>query len=297
MKRLLTSGILFLLFTAGIGIAQQPSMQWRGTLTASCSNATSSCNTTAGSTVENTAGFNNTNDVRDLSGFGLATVTVSGTYAGVTINFEFSDDGGTTWFSEQCTRTDVNIQEPSEALPSNQTRAWDCGLSGPIKFRIRASAYGSGAVNVGVTITISPIEPAPTIAQTNTPGSTDPCQSPSALKQSAAINISSATTTQLVAPVAGKAVFVCGFDLTISQVVTTANTLDFITGTGATCGGSTVTNTGLYGAGGVTAGIPIHVQSSGSGTVFQAASASGVCAVTAIGASGSFQGIITFVQQ
>lgn len=293
MKRLL----LCLLMFAGVAAAQQPSLQWRGTLTASCSNATTTCTGTTGSTVENTTGFNTINFVQDLSGFGLATVTVSGTYAGVTINFEFSDDGGTTWFSEQCTRTDVNVQEASEALPSNQVRAWDCGLSGPTKFRVRASAYGSGTVNVGVTATVSPIEPAPTVALANTAGQTDPCQVPTATKSSAAINVSSATTTQLVAPVAGKAVFVCGFDFTISQVVTTANTLDFITGTGGTCAGSTVTNSGLYGAGGVTAGIPIHIQSAGSGTVFAAAVASGVCAVTAIGASGSFQGILTFVQQ
>lgn len=125
----------------------------------------------------------------------------------------------------------------------------------------------------------------------------DPCQSSAVVKTSVAINITSATTTQLVAPSGSTAVYVCGFDFTISEVVTTANTLQFTTGTGATCGGATVTKSGLYGAGGVTAGDPIHIQSGGAGTVFQAAASSGVCVVTAIGATGSFQGILTFIQQ
>lgn len=126
----------------------------------------------------------------------------------------------------------------------------------------------------------------------------DPCLNSAVAKTSVAINITSATTTQLVAPSGSLAVFVCGFSFTVSEVITTANTLQFIAGTGATCGGSTVTKSGLYGAGGITAAAPIFIQSSGgNGSIFSAAASSGVCVVTAIGASGSFQGILTFVQQ
>lgn len=128
-------------------------------------------------------------------------------------------------------------------------------------------------------------------------GSVDPCQNSGVAKSSVAINISTATTTQLVAPSGTTAVYVCGFDFTISEVITTANTLLFNTGTAATCAGATVTKTGLYGAGGVLAAAPIHIERAGPGTVFSSAASSGVCAITAIGATGSFQGILTYVQQ
>ena len=99
-----------------------------------------------------------------VSGYGVATVTVNGTYAGVTINFEFSDDGGTTYYSETCSRTDTNLQESSEALPSNQTRAWDCGVYAASNFRVRSSAYTSGTANVGITLSTASIEPAATVS-------------------------------------------------------------------------------------------------------------------------------------
>jgi len=103
------------------------------------------------------------------TGMGDVGVTVNGTYAGVTINFEFSDDGGTTWYSNVCTRTDASIQEAGEALPSNQTRAWDCGVYATTNFRARASAWTSGTVNVGLTAVATSIEPAMSVAQSGAP--------------------------------------------------------------------------------------------------------------------------------
>jgi|SRR6267142_1704589 len=126
--------------------------------------------------------------------------------------------------------------------------------------------------------------------------SVDPCQSSAVAKSSAIINISTATTTALVAVSGSTVVYVCGFSLTISQVITTANTLKFIQGTGATCSGAPADLTGLYGAGGVTAAAPIVVVGLG-GTIFKTGAGGGLCAVTAIGASGSFQGVVTYVQQ
>jgi hypothetical protein len=97
-------------------------------------------------------------------GYSVATVTVNGTYAGITVNFEFSDDGGTTWYSDTCTRTDTNVQESSEALPSNQSRAWDCGVFAATNFRVRSSAFTSGTANVGITLSAASIEPAQTVS-------------------------------------------------------------------------------------------------------------------------------------
>jgi|GEM_PF-3430628 len=97
------------------------------------------------------------------AGYSIATVTTNGTYAGITVNFEFSDDGGTTWYSDTCARTDTNVLESSEALPSNQTRAWDCSIYAATTFRVRSSAYTSGTANIGITLSAAPVESAPTV--------------------------------------------------------------------------------------------------------------------------------------
>ena len=115
-----------------------------------------------------------------------------------------------------------------------------------------------------------------------------------AQKSSVAINITSATTTQLVAISGSTLIYICGFSFTISEVVTTPNTLQFEYGTSTNCTGTNKL-TGLYGGGGVTAGDPIFIHDGGgSSTVFTVPSANGLCALTAIGASGSFQGVLTF---
>jgi len=101
-------------------------------------------------------------------GYSVVTVTVNGTYAGITVNFEFSDDGGTTYYSDTCTRTDSNVQESSEALPSNQSRAWDCGVFAATNFRVRSSAYTSGTANIGITLSAASIEPAQTVSVSGT---------------------------------------------------------------------------------------------------------------------------------
>lgn len=125
----------------------------------------------------------------------------------------------------------------------------------------------------------------------------DPCQSSSVVKTSVPINITSATTTSLVAVSGTTTVYVCGFTVTVSEVITTANTIAFEYGTGATCTGP-VLLTGTFGSGGVTAGAPVPITYGGAGqTIFKGIASNGLCALTAIGASGSFQGVLTYVQQ
>lgn len=77
----------------------------------------------------------------------------------------------------------------------------------------------------------------------------DPCLSPQVPKQSVAIGISSATTTQLIALETGKAIYVCGWNFT--AVIGTGATYLFQYGTGTTCGTGTVALTGaMIGNGG-----------------------------------------------
>ncbi len=145
------------------------------------------------------------------------------------------------------------------------------------------TSTGNGVTGAGVQRTVA--------------ANDDPCQSSGVAKSSVPINITSAATTALVAVSGSTTVYVCGFSFTISEVVTTANTIQFEQGTGAACVGAPTALTGLYGAGGVTAGDPVPINAGGGSTVFKTAASNGLCAVTAIGASGSFQGVLTYVQQ
>jgi hypothetical protein len=147
--------LLALLLAPAITFAQNSDQHFNGTLTATCASATAACPTVGG-------------DVEvSVVGYGEASVTVSGTFTGSSVNFETSDDPNlANWYSDTCTRTDNPIQEIGEALPNSTNRAWDCGVAGSLKFRIRQSAYTSGTVNVGITITAASIEPAPTVAVT-----------------------------------------------------------------------------------------------------------------------------------
>ncbi len=126
---------------------------------------------------------------------------------------------------------------------------------------------------------------------------TDPCASASVAKSSVTISITSAATTSLVAPSGTTTIYVCSISMTISQVVTTANTIKFQTGTGATCGTGTADKTAAFGTGGVTAGVPIVVATGSGATIFSSAAGDRLCAVTTIGASAAFMGVLTYVQQ
>lgn len=123
----------------------------------------------------------------------------------------------------------------------------------------------------------------------------DPCQGATAAKSAVAINVSAAGTTQIVAPLPGHIVYVCGFNFTLSG--TTTPTLQFITGTGATCGTGTLTPTGAMLGNNSTTNASATIDSGGGGyTVFKGATGQGVCPVAA-GTAPSAQGLLTFIQQ
>ena len=180
------------------------------------------------------------------------------------------------------------FQAPGSGIPGNGTM-------------VGGSDYGTGCTgNAGAIPCFHPLA-VNANGQLVTVGAAtsvnDPCASSGVTKSSAVINISTATTTALV-PVSGStSVYVCGFSATISQVVTTANTLQFEYGTGTACASGPTVLTGAYGAGGVTAGAPLFIAEDGHGTIFKSPASNGICAVTTIGASGNFAGVLSFVQQ
>lgn len=91
-----------------------------------------------------------------LANHGTGILSVSGTYAGVNLTFESSDDGGTTWFLSEGVRSDNTASESSSGvLGANLTRAWFLNLHGGAlnAFRVRATAWTSGAANIRLTFT------------------------------------------------------------------------------------------------------------------------------------------------
>jgi hypothetical protein len=119
----------------------------------------------------------------------------------------------------------------------------------------------------------------------------DPCTS--AAKQSAFANITTATTTALVpAPTSAQArVYVCGIIAQLNS--TTASTVLFEQGTGASCAGTPTALTATY-TNSTIVSEPILVGN-GSATVFSGAPGNGICAVTTVGTSPTIPTTISFV--
>jgi hypothetical protein len=92
----------------------------------------------------------------------VATVTVNGTYAGVTFTFEGTDDG-TNFYPINASRNDIGVIENTPVLPSNTSRSWDMAIGGYTQIRVRATAWTSGTANIGVTMQAMPYEPCPAV--------------------------------------------------------------------------------------------------------------------------------------
>ncbi len=148
----------------------------------------------------------------------------------------------------------------------------------------------------GVT-TLTGTGAAGTGSQRVTLSNTDPCMSPDIAKSSAAINITSATTTSLVAVSGSTVVYVCGISFSIAPSATTADSILFEYGTGATCTSPTVL-TGTYGSGDLTTAAPLVIINYGGAgqTIFKSAASAGICALSA-GNVVNIQGVLTYVQQ
>lgn len=300
---------IFLLLSAPI-FAQQvhPNIYYNALLNAACTNANTACPQAA--FVTSSVGFGqntfapgtySTLDVPTFN-YNAATITVQGTYSGVSIAFDFSDPtggAGNTYYQQVCARTDVNVLEPGETLPTNQTRAWNCPVWATTRFRVRVTAYGSGSVNIWIALTEAAIDPSLVVAASPpvVPGSTDSCQDLSQQKSSVPVAVTaSATTTQLVAISGTTTVYVCGYQLAVSAG--TAPTVQFEYGTGAACGTGTTVLTGVMGTGvTVAAGVAGPIFTAGNDvTLFKAPAGNALCLVTG-GTTPTVGGFVTFVQQ
>lgn len=85
------------------------------------------------------------------TGFAAATITISGTYAGVAIVFEISDNAGTTYFPFQVQRETDGQVLTADTLATNASVAYTADLAGVTNIRVRATAFTSGSAAVRIT--------------------------------------------------------------------------------------------------------------------------------------------------
>jgi hypothetical protein len=217
---------------------------------------------------------------------GTESVTITGTFS-ETLVYECSGDGGVTW-------TTLATLTATGVTAYNVSAMTDC--------RVRASAFVSGnaGINLQASAATAPGSSTPgaagSVSVANIAGTTDPCDNPSVLKSSVPINVVTPTTTSLVAVSGTKAVYVCGFTVTIAPSATSADTAQLEYGTGAACSSPTVL-TGSFGAGDVTTATgPTVISLADPGTSMTAPASNGVCLLSA-GTTVNIQGILQYVQQ
>lgn len=95
-----------------------------------------------------TTSITNTN----ADGYATGLLSINGTYGTASGVFEESDDGGTTYYSVICTRSDGSATETGYTSLTNTNRQWSCPVAGNDTVRIRSTAVASGTVNVRVGI-------------------------------------------------------------------------------------------------------------------------------------------------
>lgn len=151
-------------------------------------------------------------------------------------------------------------------------------------------ALTDGTSTAGVTAaSTAAVAATPALVVAQSPNGADPCANPNVTKSSVAIDITSATTTKMVALSSGKITYVCGFSASMTG---TAPTMLFEYGTNVSgeCDTGTTALTGAY--------IPTSgafVQDRGFGTMFATAASKDLCIVS--GGTPVLKGVLTFVQQ
>lgn len=85
-----------------------------------------------------------------VAGADGVTVTVSGTYSGVTVNFEASDDAGVTWYAVGALSLATGVLASTVVLAADAAVVYQVPLAGLTQFRLRASAWTSGSAVVDV---------------------------------------------------------------------------------------------------------------------------------------------------
>jgi hypothetical protein len=153
---------------------------------------------------------------------------------------------------------------------------------------------GQGPSAAGAPVNVNVVSPNP-LPVSFAPSSTDPCQSSGVAKISAPVNVAdAAATSQLIAGVAMKQIFMCS--ASISVALGTADTVLFEYGTGSSCTSPT-SLTGVYETFNTMSIVPI-IQVGGGSSLWTIPAGASVCAVLAGGgAQWGVRGFFSYVQQ
>lgn len=93
---------------------------------------------------------------------------VTGTFSTINLTFEASIDGGTTWFAVQMVRSNANTVELTTGnLSAAPAYSWEASVNAYTNFRVRATAFTSGTMNVRILPGVYATEPV--IATQTTP--------------------------------------------------------------------------------------------------------------------------------
>lgn len=230
-------------------------------------------------------------------------ISLTGTWS-ATVQFETSPDFGLTWAAISGTP----LAGGAAVSSTTANGIWIFNVSSFTMIRARVSAFTSGtvAVNIQASSATAPSTASPgtsagpaNITQiAGTSVNTDPCLSSGIAKKTAFANITTATTTALVAVNGSTAIYVCGYDFTMSGSTVAADTLLFEQGTGVACASVPVALSATYSTGIQASVSPFGLSRSGPGTVFPVAAANGLCVVTTVATTAPAIGVtVTYVQQ
>lgn len=149
------------------------------------------------------------------------------------------------------TTTSLWNSEPDTSLPSGFTNP-SVLASGVFSFHVRTAGYSriviplSGGTGAG-TASIFIVEDLSITPCVSSPANVQPGIDPNVplivqCDQSATLAVPFATTSALVASLGGpEKVYICAYSISVETAVTTVGTLNFLSGTGATCGTGTAT--------------------------------------------------------
>lgn len=152
---------------------------------------------------------------------GSATISVHGTYNAI-LNFEMSDDTGTTWYKALGVRLDGTGAENITGTLVNSAQMWQFGLGGVTNIRVWASTYTSGTVNAKISFSGAMADPAiyvsgGTVSVNALPNGSNTIGKVTSTNDSTTTTAYSATATTVIKASAGRLV---------SLLVTTAGTVD-----------------------------------------------------------------------
>ena len=220
-----------------------------------------------------------------FSGAGTLTITgngITGSPSGCTLTLAYVQNNNTsvgavvsTTSFTPATSVQTFTVSPSPATGDNYQAVYACSSTYPTAGTITASfspaitsTVASGSVSIVTT--------------------GDPCRNPNVAKSTVAIAVTTAATTQLVAPSGTKAVYLCSLQ---ANVVGTSPTLLIEYGTSTTCVGTTA----------LTGTIPVATGtyfSTGNDSAIATPASQGLCLVSGgtLTTTG-IQGFATYVQQ